>query len=118
MAKKDADEVARHGGHTFIADFAVCADCHTGIDMVAKMKTYREEIEAKMRAVVAMLEGATDPNSEAYKNAKQNYDMVKGDSGYGLHNIPYARALLDYSLSLTELVGGAKGEEKAPAGGE
>ncbi|MCZ6680070.1 MAG: hypothetical protein O7E52_22805 [Candidatus Poribacteria bacterium] len=99
MAKKDSPEtVARHGGHTFIADFAICADCHD--DMTTKLTQYREEIEAKMHAVKAVLDRAVDVDSDAYRDAKLNYDMVKGDSGYGLHNIPYARALLDYSLSL------------------
>ena len=82
------------------------------------MKQHREEIETKMQAVKAMLDSAGDSNSDVYKAAKKNYDMVKGDSGYGLHNIPYARALLDYSLSLKPQLMGAKVEEKASAGGE
>jgi len=98
MAKEDAKTVAQHGGHTFKATFANCKECHD--DMDTKFKQYREEIEAKMQTVKAMLDNAPDPNSEAYKAAKWNYDMVKGDGGYGLHNIPYARELLDYSLSL------------------
>ena len=90
MAKKESkDEVAQRGGHTFIADFSICADCHD--NMEARLKGYRAEIEGKMQAAKAMLDRATDSDSEAYKAAKWNYDMVKGDSGYGLHNIPYAR---------------------------
>lgn len=113
MAKKESkDEIAQRGGHTFIADFSICGDCHD--DMEARLKRYREEIGGKMDAVKAMLDGAADPNSEAYKAAKWNYDMVKGDSGYGLHNIPYARMLLDYSLSLkSTLVESESGKEAA-----
>lgn len=113
MAKKESkDEVVQRGGHTFIADFSICGDCHD--DMDARLKRYREEIGGKMDQVKAMLDGAADPNSEAYKAAKWNYDMVKGDSGYGLHNIPYARMLLDYSLSLkSTLVESESGKEAA-----
>ena len=104
MAKEEPMTVAQHGGHTFIADMSVCstAGCHDSADndMAVKLPVYRAEIEAKMQAVKAMLENATDKTSQAYQDAKLNYDMVKGDSGYGLHNMPYANALLDYSLSL------------------
>lgn len=117
MAKKESkDEVAKRGGHTFIADFSICADCHD--DMEARLKRYREEIGGKMEAVKAMLDHATDPHSEAYKAAKWNYDMVKGDSGYGLHNIPYARMLLDYSLSLKSTLLEPKDGKEPDAGGE
>ena len=117
MAKKESkDEVAKRGGHTFIADFSICADCHD--DMEARLKRYREEIGGKMKAVKAMLDHATDPHSEAFKAAKWNYDMVKGDSGYGLHNIPYARMLLDYSLSLKSTLLEPKDGKEPDAGGE
>ena len=59
-----------------------------------------------MQAVKVILDQVHDQESKNYKQAKLNYDMVKGDSGYGLHNINYANALLDYSLSLEqELIG-------------
>ena len=104
MAKEDPAAIAKHGGHTFIAEFSLCstAGCHDSADnsMETKLPQYRAEIEAKMQAVKAMLDAAPDKTSQDYLDAKLNYDMVKGDSGYGLHNIPYANALLDYSLSL------------------
>ena len=104
MVKADPEAVAKHGGHTFIADLSVCstAGCHDSADnsMETKLPQYRAEIEAKMKAVKAMLNAAPDKTSQAYLDAKLNYDMVKGDSGYGLHNMPYANALLNYSLSL------------------
>lgn len=104
MAKEAPEAIAKHGGHTFIADLSLCgtAGCHDSADnsMETKLPRYRAEIEAKMRAVKAMLDAAPDKTSQDYLDAKLNYDMVKGDSGYGLHNIPYANALLDYSLSL------------------
>ena len=94
----------KHGGHTFKADFSTCssAGCHDTADndMTKKLPLYQAEIEAKMKEVKAILDGAEDKTSQAYIDAKLNYDMVKGDSGYGLHNIPYARALLEHSLSL------------------
>ena len=58
--------------------------------MTVKLPQYRAEIETKMQAVKAMLDAAPNKTSQAYLDAKLNYDMVKGDSGYGLHNMPYA----------------------------
>lgn len=96
-------KIAKHGGHTFKADFSTCsnAGCHDSADndMATRLPLYRAEIEAKMKEVKTMLDNAEDKTSQAYKDAKLNYDMVKGDSGYGLHNIPYARVLLEHSLS-------------------
>ena len=104
MAKENPETVAQHGGHTFIAELSVCSTsgCHDSADndMTVKLPQYRAEIEAKMQAVQTMLDAAANKTSQAYLDAKLNYDMVKGDSGYGLHNMPYANALLDYSLSL------------------
>lgn len=104
LKKDDPENVVKHGGHTFKADFSTCssAGCHDSADndMTVKLPLYRAEIEAKMKEVKTMLNNATDKTSQVYKDAKLNYDMVKGDSGYGLHNIPYARALLEHSLSL------------------
>lgn len=104
-AKKDDPEtITKHGGHTFKADFSTCgsAGCHDSADndMTVKLPLYRAEIEAKMKEVKTMLDNAANKTSQAYTDAKLNYDMVKGDNGYGLHNIPYARALLEHSLSL------------------
>ncbi len=104
MVKENPETVAQHGGHTFKAELSVCstAGCHDSADnsMEVKLPQYRAEIEAKMQAVKTMLDATSNKTSQAYLDAKLNYDMVKGDSGYGLHNMPYANALLDYSLSL------------------
>ena len=51
-----------------------------------------------MQAVKTILDATPDKTSQAYLDAKLNYDMVKGDSGYGLHNMPYANALLDIAF--------------------
>ena len=103
-ASDDENLDEKHGGHTFKADFSTCssAGCHDTADndMTKKLPLYQAEIEAKMKEVKAILDSAEDKTSQAYIDAKLNYDMVKGDSGYGLHNIPYARALLEHSLSL------------------
>ena len=98
MAKEAPETIAKHGGHTFKADFSTCNQCHE--DMDKKLKKYRSEIERKMQAVKTILDQADNREDENYKQAKLNYDMVKGDGGYGLHNVTYASALLDYSLSL------------------
>ena len=104
MIKETPDTVAKHGGHTFKANFSTCKQCHE--DMDKKLRNYKTEMAEKMQAVKAILDQVDDRENENYKQAKLNYDMVKGDSGYGLHNIIYANALLDYSLSLEkELIG-------------
>ena len=104
MVKETPDIVAKHGGHTFKANFSTCKQCHE--DMGKKLRNYKTEMAKKMQAVKMILDQVDDRENENYKQAKLNYDMVKGDSGYGLHNIIYANALLDYSLSLEkELIG-------------
>ena len=104
MVKETPNTVAKHGGHTFKANFSTCKQCHE--DMDKKLRNYKTDMEQKMQAVKAILDQVDDRENENYKQAKLNYDMVKGDSGYGLHNIIYANALLDYSLSLEkELIG-------------
>jgi len=104
MVKETPDTVAKHGGHTFKANFSTCKQCHE--DMDKKLRNYKTDMEQKMQAVKAILDQVDNRENEKYKQAKLNYDMVKGDSGYGLHNIIYANALLDYSLSLEkELIG-------------
>ena len=104
MVKETPDTVAKHGGHTFKANFSTCKQCHE--DMGKKLRNYKTEMAKKMQAVKMILDQVDDRENENYKQAKLNYDMVKGDSGYGLHNIIYANALLDYSLSLEkELIG-------------
>ena len=112
--KNEPDAIAKHGGHTFKADFSTCgnAGCHDSVDndMTTRLPIYRAEIEAKMKEVKTMLDNAVDKTSQPYKDAKLNYDMVKGDSGYGLHNIPYARALLEHSLSLKQKLDAAEGQ--------
>lgn len=105
VEKKDEKELeTKHGGHTFKADLSDCssAGCHDSADndMSKKLPLYRAEIDAMMKEVKTILDNAADKTSQTYIDAKLNYDMVKGDSGYGLHNIPYARALLQHSLSL------------------
>lgn len=108
------ETMAKHGGHTFKADFSTCgnAGCHDSADndMSKRLPVYRAEIEKKMKAVKAILDSAEDKTTQAYKDAKLNYDMVKGDSGYGLHNIPYARALLEHSLSLKSEIDATEGQ--------
>lgn len=113
--KEETQEVlTKHGGHTFKADFSTCANagCHDTADndMSKRLPLYRAEIEEKMKVVKAILDSAEDKNAQAYKDAKLNYDMVKGDSGYGLHNIPYARALLEHSLSLKPEINSTENE--------
>ena len=69
-----------------------------------KIQQYRESITNKMAQVKQLLDVATDFESKAYQDAKLNYDMVKGDAGFGMHNPLYAQALLDYALTLEDQI--------------
>lgn len=102
MDKDTPKTVAKHGGHTFKADYSTCARCHE--DMNTKIQQYRESITNKMAQVKQILDVATDFESKAYQDAKLNYDMVKGDAGFGMHNPLYAQALLDYALTLEDQI--------------
>ena len=102
MDKDTPKTVAKHGGHTFKADYSTCARCHE--DMNTKIQQYRESITNKMVQVKQILDVATDFESKAYQDAKLNYDMVKGDAGFGMHNPLYAQALLDYALTLEDQI--------------
>ena len=98
MAKDDTKTIAKHGGHTFKADYSTCSRCHENMNI--QIKQHKTDIQKKMAKVKMMLDSATDFESKAYKDAKLNYDMVNGDAGFGMHNPLYAQALLNYALTL------------------
>lgn len=108
MHRSEENVILEAGGHTFRADTKLCATCH--FDLEEKVATSRREVEAFMKQIKEMLDAAQDQNSQAYKDAKLNYDMVKGDHGknniygYGSHNPTYAKELLKYALSLKPLI--------------
>jgi predicted CXXCH cytochrome family protein len=95
----DSDGVVlRSGGHTFRATWDSCTPCHE--DAQERVAANTASIQELLQRVEAAL-GAVDASRReepAYQGAKLNYDMVRGDSGVGLHNPTYAKALLRQSL--------------------
>ena len=108
MAKTDNTET---GGHTFKVSISTCMRCHKDVEkLISDKKAEIEKLKKEVENMFASLthafglafEVAKNKNSVSYKAAKLNYDLVKQDRGYGFHNFRYAKALLEYSLSLRE----------------
>jgi len=97
------------GGHTFTADTTICAKCHEDTD--ERLKSNKTEIYKLLEQTESLLKGVSDKKSKTYKEAKLNYDMVKSDGGCGFHNFKYAKALLEYSISILTDSKGMKNEE-------
>ncbi|HIE29712.1 TPA: hypothetical protein EYP66_20780 [Candidatus Poribacteria bacterium] len=96
----EKEQVVEEGGHTFKASMNFCLKCHG--DLYMRVPKLKLQVEKLLKQVEAMLKSTSDRESKAYKDAKLNYDLVKADHGYGFHNFGYAKALLEYSLSLRE----------------
>lgn len=98
MYKEDEEVVTEAGGHTFEPNLEACERCHANPeDTKERVQT---EISNMLDAIQVRLENATDQESEDYQEAKFNYDMVNADGSLGVHNYPYAKALLNRSISL------------------
>lgn len=102
-------QVVEEGGHTFKASMNLCLKCHG--DLYMRLPKLKLQVEKLLKQVEEMLESANDKESKAYKDAKLNYDLVKGDGGCGFHNFEYAKALLEYSLSLREKLSGEQSQK-------
>jgi hypothetical protein len=102
MAKfeDEKEQVVEEGGHTFKASMNFCLKCHG--DLYMRVPKLKSQVEKLLKQVEDMLNSASDKKSKAYQDAKLNYDLVKSDGGYGFHNFAYAKALLEYSISLRE----------------
>ena len=98
--KDEKEQVVEEGGHTFKASMNFCLKCHG--DLYMRIPKRKSQVEKLLKKVEEMLKSASDKESKVYKDAKLNYDLVKADGGYGFHNFEYAKALLEYSLSLRE----------------
>ena len=105
----EKEQVVEEGGHTFKASMNFCLKCHG--DLYMRVPKLKSEVEKLLKQVEQILESAKDKESKAYKDAKLNYDLVKADKGYGFHNFGYAKALLEYSLSLQEELLSEKSEK-------
>jgi formate-dependent nitrite reductase cytochrome c552 subunit len=99
----EKEQVVEEGGHTFKANMNFCLKCHG--DIYVRVPKLKLQVEKLLKEVEQMLESVSDKESKAYKDAKLNYDLVKADKGCGFHNFEYAKALLEYSLSLREKLG-------------
>lgn len=92
--------VADAGGHTFKANLAGCLPCHN--DPEAKNAAAQKQISDKLDELEPLIEAFEDKESEDFKNAKFNFDLVRISGGYGAHNLSYANKLLDYSLAVLQ----------------
>ncbi|HIE26346.1 TPA: hypothetical protein EYP66_03580 [Candidatus Poribacteria bacterium] len=105
--KEKEDEVSEVGGHTFKANTAACLKCHT--DPEKKRDEAHQQISEKLSELEPLIEAFEKKESEDFKNAKFNFDLVRISGDYGVHNLTYSNKLLDYSLSI--LKGEGPGEK-------
>lgn len=86
-----------------------CAVCHpSGADMVERVKNEQETISQrldKLKPIYLEWSGKinsmnpVDPNVLAFKNGATYYTFVEADGSKGVHNFPYAQALLNKAES-------------------
>jgi len=94
---EEAETVALEGGHTFEPSMDACLKCHG--DPQSIKEQVQTEISALLDGLEVALESYPDQESEAYLNAKFNRDVVVSEGSLGVHNYPYAKALLTYAYS-------------------
>ena len=84
--------------HIFEANTAVCTSCHT-----PKVITEaREQIETELAELTMLLEEFPNKESQEYKDAKFNFDLVSISGDFGAHNFEYSQNLLEYSKSILQ----------------
>ncbi|MCL5987104.1 MAG: hypothetical protein M1371_11180 [Actinobacteria bacterium] len=101
MVKKDyeSEEAPAVTGHTFMPNFEACTTCHgedgqkIAEETQAEIKAKADEIQKKIDAIDP--KGLTTVAAKAaYDIAKFNLGIVLNDGSMGVHNKPYAEALL------------------------
>ena len=113
MFKENADEVSEVGGHTFEANTAACLKCHTDPAVAEKKKAdAQKEISDQLAELKPLLETFADKESQDFKNAEYNINLVEISGDLGVHNLTYSKKLLDYSASVLE--GGEKPKAEEP----
>lgn len=103
------DAPVPQGGGTFKADFLACVDCHgPGFDGMAHR--WQAEVREKVKDVgerVTALKGRLDQGGagdlatarKKYEDAAWNLNVVLLDRSDGVHNLPYARKLLERAVA-------------------
>ncbi|MFQ6041877.1 MAG: dockerin type I domain-containing protein, partial [Candidatus Poribacteria bacterium] len=110
MFKEKEDEMSEVGGHTFKANTAACLKCHT--DPEKKKADAQKQISDQLAELKPLLETFADKESEDFKNAEYNINLVEISGDLGVHNLTYSKKLLDYSASV--LKGGEKPKAEEP----
>ncbi|MCX6647499.1 MAG: multiheme c-type cytochrome [bacterium] len=86
-------------GHTFLPRIEACNECHPD---ATDFNIYgaQTEIQGLIDELTAELDAATanDKQTVSYQNAKFNRDFIVADGTRGVHNVKYARALLQDSI--------------------
>lgn len=96
-----------NANHTFMPVAATCVQCHadaTSLDVNGKQTEIKDKLEKVKAALQA--KGLMDKDGvvvvgeypEAQAGALWNYLFVEEDKSDGVHNIPYANAMLDAAL--------------------
>jgi hypothetical protein len=109
--KHDSDGIRRIGTELDYETFKTifnqdkCAFCHpSSADMVKRVKNEQETISQKLVELKPIYEewnakiasmNPEDPNAIAFKNGATYYTFVDTDGSKGVHNFPYALALLE-----------------------
>ena len=111
--KEKEDEVSEVGGHTFKANPAACLKCHTDPAVAEKKQAdAQKQISDQLAELKPLLETFADKESEDFKNAEFNINLVEISGDLGAHNLTYSKKLLDYSASV--LKGGEKPKAEEP----
>ncbi len=98
-------------GHTFEPNVPnACRQCHPANSSVRKHEAAEHEIEGLLDGLApffdpsdpSYIDPATLPSGDIdrYNVAKFNYEFVEADSSHGVHNLAYARRLLQISQSI------------------
>ena len=81
-----------------------CTGCHTGQGeaLQATIESRQSEIKAGLEELKTLLEQTKDEKGEtdAWKTAYTNSTFVEADGSFGVHNYPYAKAILAASKDM------------------
>jgi predicted CXXCH cytochrome family protein len=98
-------------GHTFEPNVPnACRQCHPGNSAIRELQEAEHEIGTLLQAIApffdssdpSYIDPATLPSGDIdrYNVAKFNYQLVEADASHGVHNLAYARRLLQISQSI------------------
>ena len=98
-------------GHTFEPNVPnACQQCHPGQSAVRELQEAEHEIQTLLDEIAPFLDPSdpsyidpatlSGPDVDRYEVAKFNSEFVEADASNGVHNLDYARRLLEISRSI------------------